>query len=204
MLSLCSFYRKSVWSWRLEAHGVFCQQHNFIRNWNPLELGHQREFQSRSDPVHMDGRATRGMVSTKELQGNSQAISKSAPLLPSPESLWNSFSFNPDVIKKKCVLHCATSLEALLASLLVITILTAWGQRRSHSPLLSSRRGWAPLYPCILSPPSLKTLLWGRNSYSFGATIALRKLLADNVQYLGSVNRILRPGQTKKATIQEC
>ena len=179
MLSLCSYYRKSVLSWRLEAHGIFCQQHNLIRNWSPLELGHQRSFRSGSDPVHMDSRATWGWWVLRNYRGNLQGISKSAPLLPSPESLWNSFSFNPDVIKKKKCSSLRHISGGPLASLLVITILM--GLRPAPLTLSSAQQqtGWAPLILAFLLLHFSKIFLWGRNSYSFGATIALRKLLAD-------------------------
>lgn len=180
MLSLCSFYRKSVWSWRLEAHGVFCQQHNLIRNWNPLELGHQREFQSGSDPVHMDGRATRGwwvLKNYREISRQFQNQLRSSPLLRVCGIPFHSILMS---FKKK---KMCSSLRHIsggpLASLLVITILT--GLRPAPLTLSSAQQqtGWAPLILAFLVLHLSKIFLWGRNSYSFGATIALRKLLAD-------------------------
>lgn len=168
MLSLCSYYRKSVWSWRLEAHGIFYQQHNLIRNWSPLELGHQRGFQSGSDPVHMDGRATRGWWVLRNYRGNLQGISKSAPLLPSCKSLWNSFSFSPDVIKKKKRSPLRHISGGPLASLLVITILM--GLRPAPLTLSSAqqKRGWAPLILAFLSSTSLKTFSEGGTAIALG------------------------------------
>ena len=156
MLSLCSYYRKSVLSWRLEAHGIFCQQHNLIRNWSPLELGHQRSFRSGSDPVHMDSRATWGWWVLRNYRGNLQGISKSAPLLPSPESLWNSFSFNPDVIKKKKKMFLtAPHLWRPFSQPVSHYYTHGLEASATHTLLCSAADGLSSSYPCIPSPPFL-------------------------------------------------
>lgn len=155
MLSLCSFYRKSVWSWRLEAHGVFCQQHNLIRNWNPLELGHQREFQSRSDPVHMDGRATRGwwvLKNYREISRQFQNQLRSSPLLRVYGIPFHSILMS---LKKKNVFFTAPHLWRPFSQPVSHYYTHGLEASAAHTLLCSAADGLSSSYPCILSPPSL-------------------------------------------------
>lgn len=161
----------------------FWQQQNFISNWSPKKLGHQRVFPSGFDPVHRNVRATWKWGVQRNYRGNLQGMSKSALLSPFPRSLWNCFHsilMSCWVIKKKKkVFFGAPHLWRPFSQPVSHYYTHGLGASTIHTFLCSAADELSSSHPCVPSPPPLKNSSPKEELLYLGDSIALRKLLAD-------------------------